>query len=96
MFNDLLELYRTRLSRSTISFPCSALRCLDALRSFTGGRLLLLTADKGHIHDETVLSRTVPAVAVHSISMDVNHHLIAFVGAGSVAACMRTATTAHP
>ncbi len=77
-FNELLEKYRARLSRSTISFPCSALRCLEVLRGLAGGRMLLLTADKGHIHDESVLSRSVPAVAVHgSISMDVNYHLIA-------------------
>jgi tetratricopeptide (TPR) repeat protein len=76
--NQILARYRQRLSGSTLSFPCTALRCLDTLAGLAHGNMLLLTADKGHIHDESVLARNVPAVAVHgSISMDVNYHLIA-------------------
>lgn len=75
--NEILDEYRGSLDATCLAFPCSALRCLDFLAQVSGGRLLLLTADKGYAHAETLLDREVPEIAAHgSISMSVNYHAV--------------------
>jgi tetratricopeptide (TPR) repeat protein len=74
---EILAEYRESLDATCLAFPCTALRCLDALAQVSGRGLLLLTADKGYAHAEALLDRGVPEVAIHgSISMSVNYHAL--------------------
>lgn len=75
--NEILAEYRESLDATCLAFPCTGLRCLDVLAQVSGGRLLLLTADKGYAHTESLLDRGVPEIAIHgSISMSVNYHAL--------------------
>ncbi|HZS40023.1 MAG TPA: SAM-dependent methyltransferase [Polyangia bacterium] len=74
----VIDEYRARLDGTTLSFPCAALRALRALAELAGGRLLLVTADKGYHRDDELLGRGDPPLAIHSgaFSMGVNYHAI--------------------
>lgn len=74
----LLAEYRERLASTHLVFPCAALRCVELFRRLTGDRLLLLSADKGFVHEESLPGRGLPGFAIHgSISMLVNYHALA-------------------
>ncbi len=74
----LLEEYRERLAATHLLFPCAALRCLEFFRRLTGDRLLLLSADKGYVHEDALPGQGLPGFTLHgSISMLVNYHAIA-------------------
>ncbi|MGC2745738.1 MAG: SAM-dependent methyltransferase [Candidatus Angelobacter sp.] len=51
-WNGILEQYRSRLSTATVLFPTSALQTLQQLGDSSDGRMLVLAADKGIIHEE--------------------------------------------
>jgi len=78
----VLEEYQRSLPGGTaLLFPCAALRCVRRLAAMSGGfggsggRLLLLSADKGYHREEDLADREEPAIEVHgSFSMMVNYH----------------------
>ncbi len=78
IFNQILTEYRERLANTDILFPIQALRGIDRLRQFGGGRLLFLTADKGYSREEDLLYLAEPYIATHGsvFSMMVNYHAI--------------------
>ena len=57
----VLEEYERRLPDAVLLFPCAALRCIRRLAAIAGGRLLLLSADKGYHREEDLLGREEPA-----------------------------------
>ena len=75
--NRLLEQYRRQLEDTTLLFPRAA---LDSLRQFSlmsGGRLLLLSGDKGYSGQESLAGWGDQVLTVHgSFSMMVNYHAI--------------------
>jgi hypothetical protein len=50
-WNDILEIYRDRLPSATVLLPSSALATLKQAAGFSNGRLLVLAADKGCVHE---------------------------------------------
>jgi hypothetical protein len=74
----ILQGYQQRLPTTYLLFPSAALGCIRRLQHLAGGRLLLISADKGYIHEESLINRAEPRIAVHgSFSMMVNYHAIA-------------------
>lgn len=74
----ILQDYCQRLSETTFLFPCAALQCIRRLRRLAGGRLLLLSGDKGYIHEDELMGRQEPGLNLHgSFSFMVNYHAIA-------------------
>ena len=74
----ILADYRRTLTDTTVCVPIGALTCLRALHRLAGGRLLLLAADKGFVHEEELLHRADPQPVLHgSFSLSVNFHAIA-------------------
>jgi SAM-dependent MidA family methyltransferase len=66
-WNSILDLYRRRLPAATVLFPCEALKTLGALRKFSGGTMLVLAADKGYVHEDSLLlSQGAPTYEFHS------------------------------
>ena len=66
-WNDILELYRNRLPAATILFPYAALETLRGLAGFTDGRMLVLAADKGYVHEsDLTFSQGPPELEWHS------------------------------
>ncbi len=66
-WNEILELYRTRLSAATILFPSHALKILQDLRTLASGRLLVLAGDKGYAHEDVLsLSQGPPTLEFHA------------------------------
>lgn len=74
----ILRGYQQRLPATYLLFPCAALNCIRRLQHLSGGRLLMISADKGYIKEESLIDRAEPGIAVHgSFSMMVNYHAIA-------------------
>jgi hypothetical protein len=74
-WNRILRDYRERLGDTALLMPTGALACARNLARLSGGRLLLLSADKGHNHEHALLERAEPQPAVHgSFSLSVNYH----------------------
>jgi SAM-dependent MidA family methyltransferase len=80
-WNGILDLYRRRLPAATVLFPSGALKTLDELRKFAGGTMLVLAADKGYVHEDSlVLAEDPPTYEFHSancLSQMVNFDAIA-------------------
>ncbi len=74
----ILAGYRRTLTDTVVCIPVGALACVRNLHRLAGGRLLLLSADKGFVHEEELLRRSAPQPVVHgSFSLTVNYHAIA-------------------
>ena len=68
-WNATLEHYRTRLPAATVLFPSAALDTLQQLSASTDGRMLVLAADKGILHeDDLVLLQGPPQLEFHASS----------------------------
>ncbi len=73
----LLGLYRERLADTTIALPTGSLRGLNRLQALSGGRLLLLSSDKGYTHEDELFFLSTQHIQFHgSLSMMVNYHAI--------------------
>lgn len=81
----LLAGYRERLGDTTVVFPIGTLRGLMRLLHIARGRLLLLSSDKGYVHEDELLRQDGQHIQFHgSLSMMVNYHAIGrlFLGRG--------------
>jgi tetratricopeptide (TPR) repeat protein len=76
--NIILQQYQERLATTTFLFPASGIACVRRLRQLAGNRLLLLSGDKGYVHEESLEGKGDPVVNVHgSFSLMVNYHALA-------------------
>jgi tetratricopeptide (TPR) repeat protein len=76
-WNEILEYYKTQLDDTGFLFPCAALKCIENFKRISGGRILLLSGDRGYSREEDLLGRGEPAITKHgSFSMMVNYHAI--------------------
>jgi hypothetical protein len=74
----ILRGYAERLDGATVVFPCAAIRCLSRLAEIGGGRLLLLSGDRGTGCEAALAQSERLGMALHgSFSMEVNYHAIA-------------------
>ncbi|APR87713.1 TPR domain protein [Minicystis rosea] len=88
LLNDILHAYTARLGTTSIRFPIAALRCCRTLARIAGGRLLLLSADRGSIHEDQLRGHGEAGISVHgSFSLSVDYHAVAecFRGQGGFA-----------
>jgi hypothetical protein len=97
LLDDLLRGYEDRLADTAFLLPVGALRLLDRLRTQAGGRLLLLSADKGIMREADLLDREAVTPAIHgSVSFPVNYHAIAqYAAAHDGEALLPAAQFAH-
>ena len=79
-WNAILSEYRQRLPDTSFLFPTGALRCVEHLLDLSGGRLLLVSGDKGYCADTALTSGSgVPFLTLHSpgcFSMKVDYQAI--------------------
>jgi tetratricopeptide (TPR) repeat protein len=76
-WNEILEYYNSRLDNTAFLFPCAALQCIENFSRISGGRLLVISGDKGYSREEDLLGREEPDITRHgSFSMMVNYHAI--------------------
>lgn len=76
-FCFLLDEYQATLSDGALQLPTASLACVRALSRLAGGRLLLLSADKGYCREEDLLYRTDPEITRHGcVSLMVNYHAL--------------------
>ncbi len=72
---EILDGYRQRLRDSHLLFPVGAIQTLRHLLHLSGGRMLVLSADKGYHRESELDQRGEPEIVRHgSISMSVNYH----------------------
>lgn len=75
--DGLLEEHRA-LPDTAFTFPAASLACLDRLAAIAGGRMLVLSTDKGEVRAETLAGQTGLDITIHgSFSIAVNYHAIA-------------------
>jgi tetratricopeptide (TPR) repeat protein len=76
--NRVLAAYQARLGNTSFLFPIGALKGIRNLMHLAGGRLLLLSGDKGYTHEDELITRGDPYMALHgaTFSMMVNYHAI--------------------
>jgi hypothetical protein len=74
--NRVLERYSQRLNNTCFLLPIGALNAIRTLRDLSGGKLLLISADKAFSQEEELLSRDEAGLTFHggSVSMTVNFH----------------------
>src|SRR5471030_140571 len=77
-WNALIDDYRARMPDLAFTFPVTALRCIGRLEQLSGGRMLLLSADRGYHTDAALAAGAgTPRFAAHgSVSMLVDYQLI--------------------
>ena len=77
-WNRILLDYKRRLNNTSFLFPTSTLHCIKNLHRLSGGRMLVLSGDRGYSRDEDLnLGRGTPALALHgSFSMMVDYQII--------------------
>ncbi len=75
----ILGFYREALDGTIITFPQTVLRCTETFREISGGRLLLLSGDKGDHRLEDYEGRDLPALTLHDtgFSITFNYHALA-------------------
>jgi hypothetical protein len=78
LWNRILEGYRRRLPAASFLFPSAALKCVEYFHGLSGGRMLMLSGDRGYSGDDAILrGQGAPTMAVHgSFSMMVDYQLI--------------------
>ena len=77
--NQLLQAYQTQLDDTYILLPTAGLAALNALRTLSGDRLLMLSSDRGHTCEADLQGQGRPKPSPHggSFSLTVNYHAIA-------------------
>ena len=76
-WNEILQYYEKRLDDTAFLFPGAALQCIENFKGISGGRMLLLSGDRGYSHEDDLIDRGEPEMAGHgSFSMMVNYHAI--------------------
>ncbi|HYN88702.1 MAG TPA: hypothetical protein VER55_09235, partial [Ardenticatenaceae bacterium] len=76
--NEVLRAYQERVPSATFLLPAAGLRCLRFFEEMSGGRLMLLTADKAYHREEELAGRGPPVLDLHgSFSVMVNYHAMA-------------------
>ena len=74
----ILDHYRQTLGDTSFLMPLGALRAIRSLQALAGGRLFLLSGDKGFLDQDDMECREVPHRDMHgSFSMMVNFHALA-------------------
>jgi hypothetical protein len=73
----ILQRYRKLIKKGGLKFPTSSLHCCRIFSRISGDRWLLLSGDKGTVHEDTLDNQKRPGLAVHgSFSMNVNYHAL--------------------
>jgi tetratricopeptide (TPR) repeat protein len=77
-WNRILEDYGRRLPAAPFLFPTAALKCVEYFRRLSGGRMLMLSGDRGYNGDEAIVrGEGAPAMSMHgSFSMMVDYQII--------------------
>jgi tetratricopeptide (TPR) repeat protein len=78
LWNRILEDYRRRLPSASFLFPTAALKCFEYFHGLSGGRMLMLSGDRGYHDDEAILrGQGAPLLVVHgSFSMMVDYQIV--------------------
>ena len=76
--NRILLDYKQRPAGTAFLFPTAALHCIQNLHRLSGGRMLLLSGDRGYSQDQALkLGNGIPTFAIHgSFSMMVDYQII--------------------
>ena len=76
-YNEILELYEANLPDTNLYFPNIGLDTVDFWYDLAGGKLLLLSSDRGYALPDSLIARPEPSPNLHgSFSLMVNYHAI--------------------
>jgi tetratricopeptide (TPR) repeat protein len=77
--NVVLKHYYETMPNSTFIFPRASIELLRTFQKLSGGRMLLLSADKGDHRQEELVHEIMPPIVLHDngFSMQFNYHALA-------------------
>lgn len=76
-WNKILRSYAERLADTAFLFPTGPMECIDNLKRLSGGRMLLISADRGNILEDELQGSSKIGMAIHgSFSLQVNYHAL--------------------
>lgn len=78
ILNEVLAYYQEHLTDTSVSIPIGSLRGLSQLSRVSGGRMMLLTSDKGFTHEDELYHPNPQSMQLHTgcFSLMVNYHAI--------------------
>jgi tetratricopeptide (TPR) repeat protein len=76
--NAVLQHYQRSLPNSTFIFPRASIELLRTFQKLSGGRMLLLSADKGDHRQSEIVHEVLPDIMLHDngFSMQFNYHAL--------------------
>jgi hypothetical protein len=75
--DGVLAAERRHVKKGAVRLPTAGLAVLKLFSQIAGDRWLLVSGDKGYVHEDSLDARDRPGIAVHgSFSMDVNYHAL--------------------
>jgi hypothetical protein len=75
--DGILAAERRHVKKGAVRLPLAGLEVLRLFSRIADGRWLLISGDKGYVHEDSLDGRDRPGIAVHgSFSMDVNYHAL--------------------
>lgn len=77
--NAVLQHYYRTMPNSTFIFPRASIELVRTFQKLSGGRMLLLSADKGDHRQEELVHELIPTIMLHDngFSMQFNYHALA-------------------
>ncbi len=76
-WNEILQRYAGRLSDTAFVLPTGPMECIGNLKRLSGGRMLLISADRGNGREDELQAHNEISVAIHgSFSLRVNYHAL--------------------
>ena len=77
ILNEMLKEYKDLVTDTYLFYPEKGIKCIDNLRNFSVGGLVLLTMDKGYHEVKTLNGQKEPDIISHgSFSLWVNYHAL--------------------
>lgn len=77
-WNNVLNFYQDNIEDGIFLLPVGGFRCLENLTAISKGQFMVLSADKGHHHLESVIRENKPNLVKHGgcVSFTVNYHAL--------------------
>ncbi|MDJ0510211.1 MAG: SAM-dependent methyltransferase [Crocosphaera sp.] len=78
-WNNILDFYQSNIKEGVFLLPVGGFHCLQNLSVISNGQFMVLSADKGHHHLESVIRDNKPKLVKHGgcVSFSVNYHALA-------------------
>lgn len=77
-YQNLLKQYQNQLAETSFLIPKLSLDCLEQVKKWSNGDFMLLSSDRGFLHEKDLFDQELPGIAIHDgcFSLPVNFHAL--------------------